>query len=95
MYYIFLHILEGLEKGDMKIKKKSIRLDSPQPLSAREREVLMWLRCEKTSWAISVILKISERTVNFHVNNIMRKLGVSNRMQAVSEMSNHEISEVD
>lgn len=65
-------------------KKKGTDMDTSQLLSPREREVLMWLRCGKTSWAISLILRISERTVNYHVNNIMRKLDVSNRMQAVS-----------
>jgi DNA-binding CsgD family transcriptional regulator len=33
---------------------------------------------------MSVILDISERTVNFHVYNIMRKLGATNRPQAVA-----------
>jgi DNA-binding CsgD family transcriptional regulator len=54
-------------------------------LSPRELEVLKWLKLGKTSWDISVILNISERTVNYHVNNIVQKLGVSTRMQAVSE----------
>lgn len=53
-------------------------------LSAREKEVLDWLKAGKTSWEISVILKISERTVNFHVTNILRKLQVVNRAQAVA-----------
>jgi len=54
-------------------------------LSRREQEVLTWLRRGKTSWDISVILSISERTVNYHVANIIRKLGATNRIQAVSE----------
>ncbi len=62
-------------------------------LSTREKEVLGWLRMGKTSWDISVILRISERTVNYHVNNIMRKLGVVNRMQAVSMAANLDAGE--
>ena len=54
------------------------------PLSKREIEVLNWLQQGKSSWDISMILRISERTVNFHVNNIKRKLDVVNRLQAVS-----------
>jgi DNA-binding CsgD family transcriptional regulator len=54
-------------------------------LSPREREVLKWLRLGKSSWDISVILRISERTVNYHVGNIMEKLDVTNRLQAVSK----------
>ncbi len=79
----------------MKRKEKSTHRASLQSLSAREREVLMWLRCGKTSFAISVILRMSGRTVNVHVSNIMRKLGVINRMQAVSEMFTHDLSNVN
>ncbi len=67
--------------------------ETMKTLSPREKEVLKWLKCGKTSWAISVILQISERTVNYHVNNIMRKLGVINRMQAVSAAANYETDE--
>jgi len=53
-------------------------------ISRREKEVLDWLKDGKSSWDISVILGISERTVYFHVSNIMNKLGASNRSQALS-----------
>lgn len=53
-------------------------------LSHREKEVLDWLKHGKSTWDISVILGISERTVNFHVYNIMRKLGTTNRPQTVA-----------
>ncbi len=53
-------------------------------LSKREKEILNWLKKGKTSWDISVILGISQNTVNFHVYNIMRKLGIVNRPQAVA-----------
>jgi DNA-binding CsgD family transcriptional regulator len=56
-------------------------------LTSREKEVLNWLKQGKSSWDISVILRISERTVNFHVYNIMDKLGASNRPQAVAVAS--------
>ena len=53
-------------------------------LTAREKEVLNWLKQGKSSWEMSVILHISERTVNYHVYNIMQKLGAINRPQAVA-----------
>jgi DNA-binding CsgD family transcriptional regulator len=53
-------------------------------LSSREKEVLNWLKNGKSSWDMSVILRISESTVNFHVYNIMQKLGAINRPQAVA-----------
>lgn len=59
-------------------------LDSISKLSKREEEVLTWSKRGKSSWEISAILNISERTVNFHVNNIMQKLNVVSRIQAVA-----------
>jgi len=53
-------------------------------LSVREREIMQWLKEGKTNWEISRILHISERTVNFHVHNILVKLDVSNRSHAVA-----------
>ena len=53
-------------------------------ISQREKEVLNWLKEGKSSWDISVILGISERTINYHIYHIMAKLGVTNRPQAVA-----------
>jgi LuxR family transcriptional regulator, quorum-sensing system regulator CviR len=53
-------------------------------LSTREKDILNWLKHGKSSWEMSVILDISESTVNFHVYNILRKLDVSKRSQAVA-----------
>jgi len=53
-------------------------------LSNRETEVLNWLKQGKSSWDVSVILGISERTVNYHIYNIMQKLDVVNRPQALA-----------
>lgn len=53
-------------------------------LTNREVEVLKWLKEGKSSFDVSMILNISERTVNFHCNNIMRKLDAVNRVQAVA-----------
>ncbi len=53
-------------------------------LSPREIEVLNWVKEGKTSWDISVILGKSERCVNFHVTNAVRKLNAANRTHAVA-----------
>jgi DNA-binding CsgD family transcriptional regulator len=53
-------------------------------LTPRETEVLNWLKEGKTSWEISQILKISERGVNFHIDNLKTKLNSVNRIQAVA-----------
>ncbi len=53
-------------------------------LTEREQECLLWAAEGKTSWEISQILKISERTVIFHLQNATAKLGVNNRQQAIA-----------
>ncbi|MDA8170044.1 MAG: autoinducer binding domain-containing protein [Nitrospiraceae bacterium] len=53
-------------------------------ITHREKEVLNWLKEGKSSWDISIILNISENTVNFHIKNIMEKLDATNRAQAVA-----------
>lgn len=51
-------------------------------LTAREKEVLRWTAEGKTAYEIALILSVSERTVNFHINNVITKLGTSNKTQA-------------
>jgi DNA-binding CsgD family transcriptional regulator len=53
-------------------------------LSSRETEILEWIEQGKSTWDVSAILGISERTVGFHVANVRRKLGACNRAQAVA-----------
>lgn len=52
-------------------------------LSERQKECLFWACQGKTTWEISIILNIKERTVEFHLNNATQKLGASNRQHAV------------
>lgn len=53
------------------------------PLTFQERECLRWCKEGKTNWEIGEILSISEKTVEFHLSNGMRKLGANNRITAV------------
>lgn len=53
-------------------------------LSPREQELLGWLQIGKGNWEISRLMGISERTVKYHLQNIYRKLNVSNRTHAVA-----------
>jgi DNA-binding CsgD family transcriptional regulator len=55
------------------------------PLSARESDILHWISIGKTNGEIGTILGISEFTVKNHVQNILAKLVVSNRAQAVGK----------
>lgn len=80
---ILKHIIPHLHQSLMRILKL---MDKKRPLSLsiREKEVLIWLKEGKSSWDISRILHVSERTVNFHIENIMRKLDAVNRTHAVA-----------
>jgi DNA-binding NarL/FixJ family response regulator len=51
-------------------------------LTPRELEALTWVAKGKSSNDIAVLMNVSERTVNFHVDNVIRKLGVATRVQA-------------
>lgn len=58
--------------------------ESPEiSVTSRERECLLWSALGKSSWEISEILKISEATVHFHMQNAMRKLEVYSRSHAI------------
>jgi DNA-binding NarL/FixJ family response regulator len=56
-------------------------------LSEREREVLRLVADGLPTKQIARSLNISERTVKFHVNSILRKLDADNRAQAVAVAS--------
>jgi len=54
-------------------------------LTMREREVIGWVAAGKTAWDTSVILSISEDTVNKTATAAMQKLNAHTRAQAVAE----------
>lgn len=56
-----------------------------KPLTPRETECIRHVALGKTSADISLILGISERTVNKHVDSCMVKLNASNRTYAVNK----------
>ncbi|NJM86102.1 MAG: response regulator transcription factor [Cyanobacteria bacterium CRU_2_1] len=58
------------------------RMNSPE-LSRREREVLHLMAAGKSNLEIGNALRITEGTVKSHVNSILSKLSVSDRIQAV------------
>jgi LuxR family maltose regulon positive regulatory protein len=59
--------------------------DQIEPLTRREREVLVLLGKWLSDKEIAKKLVISPRTVKKHTSNIYAKLGVKNRMQAVQK----------
>lgn len=67
----------------VKFQDTSTVCDGDSKLTKREMECLKWIMIGKTSWEISKILYCSEDNVKFHAKNIIRKLNVNSRQQAV------------
>lgn len=71
--------------GDITLDRRTgqaLRREEPVPLTHRERQILSLLGEGKTNRNIARTLRVRERTVAFHVSNILRKLGVSSRVEA-------------
>lgn len=58
----------------------------PSILTIREKEVFDLLVANKTTKQIASLLYISEKTVRNHISNVIQKLGVKGRAQAVVEL---------
>lgn len=59
-------------------------LQAQTGLTRREAEVLLWVSYGKTNRTVSEILGISPRTVNKHLEQVFRKLGVETRAAAAA-----------
>jgi len=57
---------------------------APLGLSRRENEILSWIAYGKTNVEIGMILNVSPRTVQKHLERIYQKLGVENRTAAAA-----------
>ena len=53
-------------------------------LSKRERQVLGWAAAGKSAWETSIILGLSQRTIDSYMRNCVQKLGAANKTQAVA-----------
>ena len=60
-------------------------------LTEREREVLALVAEGKSNQKIAQALIVTERTVEFHVGNILRKLGVASRVEAAVWTKEHGV----
>lgn len=62
-------------------------------LTEREREVALLIAAGKSNKEIAEALTISEHTVETHVGNILRKLGVASRTEAAVWLWEHDLAE--
>lgn len=68
---------------DMRSSRRRALASEPVRLTAREVEVLKWVKVGKTNRDIAEIFGISVKAVEFHIANILRKTGAANRVGAV------------
>ncbi len=66
-----------------------------EPLTEREREVLVLIAKGLRNKEIADTLFISERTVKFHANALYQKLSVTSRTEAVSFALHHHLISLD
>ncbi len=68
------------------VRRRLARVPSAAPvhfvLTDREVEALTWVAKGKSSADIAILMNVSERTVNFHISNVIQKTGVATRVQA-------------
>ncbi|HEV7817431.1 MAG TPA: autoinducer binding domain-containing protein [Janthinobacterium sp.] len=76
-------LAQAAHAGLARLISSKPQADAAIVLTAREIEVLRWTADGKTSGEVGDILNISERTVNFHVNNSLAKLGSVNKTAGV------------
>ncbi len=84
-------LLLGLLGRKPKAPGRDLDLDpgGGEPLTARELEILSYLAEGKSGPEIAARLSISPLTVRTHIRNLMEKLGVHSRLEAVTYALHH------
>ncbi|MCE5197808.1 MAG: helix-turn-helix transcriptional regulator [Armatimonadota bacterium] len=73
--------MEGMESNERTLVSP-VESDILDGLTDREREILKLIFDGRCSSEVAQTLKVSKRTVDFHLARAYVKLGVSNRFQA-------------
>jgi DNA-binding NarL/FixJ family response regulator len=94
----FFEMLDGLQRGEAAMTRQTTtrlmkglsarspqRADPVESLTQREIELLRLVAEGMSNKAIAQALSISENTVKYHVGNILQKLGVQTRTEAVTQ----------
>ena len=77
LHSLGLHLFHRLEQRGGRRHRKA-------RLTGREREILAWASEGKTAWKIGCILNLAHRTVEWHFRQAYKKLGATNRLQALA-----------
>ena len=64
-------------------------------LTPREQQIFEMLVQNQDTYMIATKLNISEKTVRNHISNVICKLGVSSRTQAILELLKYNILKLD
>ncbi len=93
----FIEMLEGLQQGEAAMTRQTTarlmkgltnpptrKAESTKRLTEREIELLHLVANGLPNKAIAQALSVSENTVKYHMKNIMQKLDVQNRTEAVT-----------
>ena len=70
-------------KGE-RIEMAGLRDQNRALLTPREKEALKLLKQGKSAAEVAMVLGIRERTVKFHISNILQKLNAVNRTHALA-----------
>lgn len=83
-------LVQGLQHGGREMTSEAADKDR---ISPREREILMLLARGASNKEMARELKLAESTVKIHVQNILRKLNLTSRVQAAVYAVEHGIVE--
>ncbi len=80
----FIEELLAASGTDLTRNPAKVRRPPMQPLSDREKEILIFLANGVSNKEMAQKLFVSENTIKFHLKNVYSKLGVANRLQAIN-----------
>ncbi|MCO6523398.1 MAG: LuxR family transcriptional regulator [Candidatus Schmidhempelia sp.] len=63
--------------------KRPRNTNKSRRITEREKEILRWSCKGKTYAEISLIIGVTERTIKFHMSNVVKKLNVTNTKEAI------------
>ncbi len=78
-------LLENIQ-SHVAIANNITEMESMEPLTAREKDILGLIALGKGNHEIAAALSVEEKTVKNHINNIYSKLQIKSRYEAISYM---------